>query len=102
MIDVKLYDSKISMEFRKICPGNNFITPYIIDYKKIGRYIIEISMDPYHYVSLCIYGVTVVDTERKERCIDLDKSFVGDTEKETKKKAYDYIDELIKKYRNDK
>ena len=85
MIDVKLYDSKISMEFRKICPGNNFITPYIIDYKKIGRYIIEISMDPYHYVSLCIYGVTVVDTE-----------------KETKKKAYDYIDELIKKYRNDK
>lgn len=102
MIDAKLYDSKISRDFREICPGNNFLTSYIIDYKKIGRYIVEISMDTYHYICLCMYGVTVVDTERKERCIDLDKSFVGDTEKETEKKAYDYINELIKKYGNDK
>lgn len=56
---------KAKSEFKKVVKGRNFMTPRVLRYGKTGRYYYEISegegMD-----NQAIFGVTVVDGERKE------------------------------------
>lgn len=46
--------------FHSIVPGHNFITPVIIDYRKIGRYIVELSTNTKNSLIGRIYGITVI------------------------------------------
>lgn len=46
--------------FREIVKGVNFLTPVILDYKKCGKYIVEISKSRENPDIDAMYGVTVI------------------------------------------
>ena len=46
--------------FRNVIKGVNFITPIILDYKKCGKHIVEISKNRENPDIDIMYGVTVI------------------------------------------
>jgi len=50
---------EIGIKFREIIRGKNFMTPQIIEYKKINDFIIEISTGS-KFLDTEMYGVTVI------------------------------------------
>ena len=46
--------------FHNVVPGHNFITPEIFDYRKIGKYIVELSTNSNNELIGKIYGITVI------------------------------------------
>lgn len=46
--------------FHSIVPGHNFITPIIFDYRKIGKYIVELSTNTKNGLIGRVYGITVI------------------------------------------
>lgn len=63
--------------FRKVIKGVNFITPIILDYKKCGKHIVEISRSKENPDIDVMYGVTVITKNNNEYIEDfkLCKSF---------------------------
>lgn len=83
----------LSEIFQSILPGKNFMTPIVEGYFKRGTLICELSTGS-SFLGLHGFGVTIVDSFTRKRCIELDQSFC-DTNKETARKmAMDYIDSL--------
>lgn len=53
---------ELEIEFKKVCKYRNFITPWVLEYKEIKNYIIEISRNSNDSSDFfgCIYGFTVI------------------------------------------
>ena len=74
-------DKKIIDFFQRVVTGTNFCTPCIIDYLKIGRFIMEISVnnrDDAYFKDA--YGVSVVNADEKKQDYDLSKCCQGKDE----------------------
>lgn len=52
--------------FREIVKGVNYITPIILDYKKCGKHIVEISKTRENPDLDTMYGVTVITKKDNE------------------------------------
>ena len=79
--------------FREIVKGINFLTPIILDYKKCGNYIVEISKSRENPDLDIMYGVTVITKKNNEYVKD-DKF---------SKAFYDYneVEQYLKKLENE-
>lgn len=98
MTDEERYERNKN-EFRSVVKGLNFITPRVVDYIRAGKYICEIAGSGTEgYTKYHIYGVTVVDTEVPCQYDELCKCFVEESYAEAKRKAFEYVNELVEKY----
>lgn len=52
--------------FRKIIKGVNILTPIILDYKKCGNHIVEISKSKENPDINAMYGITVITKKDNE------------------------------------
>lgn len=68
----RIRDSKAGTLFRSIVKGSNFMTPSIIDYKIVSKFVVEVSHGK--FVDTTFFGVTVADMETKTHRKDLSKS----------------------------
>ena len=74
--------------FREIVKGVNFLTPIILDYKKCGKHIVEISKNRENPDIDTIYGVTVI-TKKDNKYVEnnnLSKAFCD----------YDEVEQYLK------
>lgn len=62
----KLQNNPNGKIFRKIVKGVNCITPIILDYKKCGKHIVEISKTRENPDLDVIYGITVITKKDNE------------------------------------
>ena len=60
---------RFKREFTSIVRGENFMTPTVVKYLKIGNYVVEISKG--EFLREDIYGVSVADTINKKARHDL-------------------------------
>lgn len=79
--------------FRKIIKGVNFLTPIILDYKKCGKHIVEISKSRENPDINVMYGVTVI--------VKKDNGYIKDDK--FSKAFYDYneVEQYLKKLENE-
>ena len=61
-------------EFTEVIKGKNFMTPLILGYYKVGKYVVEVSKAPARD-NVKLYGVTVLDRITKKRPKGLSKCF---------------------------
>lgn len=87
---------KYGEQFRKLVKGNNPLTPHVIDYVKVGKYICEVSTDSYtpDPNDMRMVGVTVLDMEKGEIDTDLSQAFCDKKIDLAKAEAYKYIETL--------
>lgn len=62
----ELQNNPIGKIFRKVIKGVNYITPIILDYRKCGKHIVEISRSRENPDIDIMYGVTVITKENNE------------------------------------
>lgn len=79
--------------FRNIVCGVNFITPVIIDYRKIGKYIIELSTNNNTNILGKMYGITVIK--------QINDKYVKDDEKCVVKFNWDDVEKYLKELKNE-
>lgn len=90
----KLQNNPNGKIFRKIVKGVNFITPIILDYKRIGKYIVEISTNQKNEIIGKLYGITVIAKDRNnnyKRKTILDDCF----------NTYEEVEQYLKKLENE-
>lgn len=91
----ELLTKKYGEQFRKLVKGGNPLTPNVIDYVKVGKYICEISQDRYTPAyDERIVGVTVLDMEKGEIDHDLSQAFCDKKIDLAKAEAYKYVETL--------
>ena len=89
----KLENNPNGKIFRKIIKGVNILTPIILDYKKCGNHIVEISKSRENPDIDIIYGVTVITKKYNEYVKDdkLCKAFYN----------YDEVEQYLKELENE-
>lgn len=88
---------ELGKRFREVVKGVNFVTSKIVDYIQQGNFVCELSYDFNYSGALFkhhIYGVTVVDMDKKERRTDLGKVFDDDKQSVAYNTALEYIKTL--------
>lgn len=79
--------------FHNIVPGHNFITPQIIDYRKIGKYIVELSTNEKNSILGKIYGITIIK--------QIGSTYIKDDKKCTAKFNMEDVEEYLKELENE-
>lgn len=79
--------------FHSIVPKINFITPEIIDYYKIGKYIIELSTNIKNNLIGTIYGITVIK--------QIGNTYIKDNKKCTVKFNMEDVEKYLKELENE-
>lgn len=89
----ELQNNPNSKIFRKIIKGVNFLTPIILDYKKCGNHIVEISKSKENPDIDTIYEVTVITKKDNEYIKDdkLCKAFYN----------YNEVEQYLKELENE-
>ena len=78
--------------FHSIVPGYNFITPVIIDYRKIGKYIVELSTNTKNSLIGIVYGITVIK--------QIDNTYIKDDKKCIAKFNMEDVEKYLKELEN--
>ena len=79
--------------FHSIVPGYNFITPIIIDYRKIGKYIVELSTNTKNSLIGTVYGITVIK--------QIGNTYIKDNKKCIAKFNMEDVEEYLKELENE-
>ena len=80
--------------FCSVVKGENFMTPNVEDFIRVGKYVCELSSANTSFMGSFSVGVTVVNSETMEREWDLDNSFHEKNYKTSMQKAMEYISSL--------
>jgi len=90
----RIHSTEESKIFKSVVKGVNFITPIILDYKRIGKYIVEISTNRNNEIIGKLYGVTIIAKDRNnkyKRKTILDDSF----------NTYEEVENYLKQLENE-
>lgn len=79
--------------FNSIVQGRNFITPEIIDYRKIGKYIVELSTNINKNLIGTIYGITVIK--------QIGNTYIKDDNKSVARFNMKDVEEYLKELENE-
>lgn len=79
--------------FCSVVKGENFITPNVEDFIRVGKYLCELSSG-YHIMGTTPVGVTVVNTETMEQEFDMSQAFFEKDHETAMQKAKEYIETL--------
>lgn len=79
--------------FHSIVPGHNFITPQVIDYRKIGKYIVELSTNINKNLIGTIYGITVIK--------QIGNTYIKDDKKCIAKFNMEDVEKYLKELKNE-
>ena len=94
MNNIETHSTEESRIFKSVIKGVNFITPIILDYKRIGKYIVEISTNRKNEIIGKLYGVTIIAKGRNgnyKRKMILDDCF----------NTYEEVEQYLKKLENE-
>lgn len=100
MIPEKLFETEECQLFLSVLPNQNFMSPHVLDYIRIGDYVVELSTDHTQTSATKLVGVTVVNVVTKEHCTNLCDCFIGTSYTGAMNQATEYINQLKQKYAN--